>query len=161
MFKQYYTALCHYANSYLKDKAVAEDLVSETFALLWKDKSKLKKASNPKAYLYKAIHNNCLNYLRQQKKQQGNSELTCELIENTPSRDNNAINSIIIEEVSTQIKKAIHDLPPQQQKVIALKRIHQKKNKEIAEELNLAIKTVEMHIAKAQETLRAKLRGLR
>ena len=160
MYEQHYAVLCTYANSYVKDSSIAEDIVSETFFTLWKNKEKLKPIKSIKAYLFRSIHNNCLCYLRDNDKDLKSAKLTFEFLQAIPSSDINAIDSIIIKELSDQIEKALGALPPQQQNVFRLKRIEHKKNKEIAQELNIAVKTVEMHMSNAVKSLKGKLQNL-
>lgn len=160
LFNSHYPALCRYAYSYLKEKSVAEDIVSDIFYKLWKDKVKLHQALNMKAYLFKAVHNNCLYYIRQHKHGTFENALTNELLEQVPNGDKDSMDSMIIDEVASQINSAIQTLPSQQRKVIILKRFEMKKNREIAQELGLAIKTIEMHLANAQANLRKKLQQI-
>lgn len=74
-----------------------------------------------------------------------------------PRVEKNALDKIIIDELEEAIEKAINNLPDQQAKVFRLKRFEEKKNKEVAEELNISVKTVEAHMSKATKTLKREL----
>ena len=72
--------------------------------------------------------------------------------------DNRSDQSLLLQELTNRIEDAINQLPPQQQKAFRLKRFERKKNKEIAEEMGLAVKTVEMHLSKAMLSMRNNLK---
>ncbi len=158
MYEQYYASLCAYANTYVKNADLAQDIVSETFFLLWKKKEQLKGVERVKAYLFRSIHNSCLNYLRDDDKRLKGASLTIELLQTIPTSEPNAFDSLIIKELSKHIECALESLPAQQQQAFRLKRLEHKKVKEIAQEMGIAEKTVEMHITKASKTLREKLK---
>ncbi|RED91495.1 RNA polymerase sigma factor [Marinoscillum furvescens] len=61
------------------------------------------------------------------------------------------------EEFKERLEAAISALPEKQREVFLLSRIDKLKNKEIAETLDISIKTVEKHIATSLKTLREKL----
>ncbi len=159
LFRLYYADLCAYALRYLHAENQAEDLVSETFYTLWKSKESLERIDNIKAYLFKSVHNNCLYYLRSQKSKPKMQEVDFSLLADQHILVKDAMDSLILKELSEQLLVFIEDLPPQQKKVFMMKRYENKKNKEIADELNLSVKTVEMHVSKATSTLRTKLKS--
>ncbi len=157
MYRVHYVNLCNYALRYVKSTKIAEDVVSETFYLLWKNKETLNEVSHLKSYLYKSVYNNCIFYLRSNKRKVSISEIGLQVLENTPKPEKDALDKIIITELEESIKKAVEKLPNQQMKVFKLKRFENKKNKEVAHELNISIKTVEAHMAKATKTLKQEL----
>ncbi len=160
LFKLYYSDLCAYAMRYLGEHNNSEDLVSETFYVLWKSKDKLTQIENIKAYLFKSVHNNCLYYLRSKKNKPQIQEVDFSILEEPNSFVKDAMDSIIIKELLDQLEDLICDLPAQQQKVFRMKRFENKKNKEIAEDLNISVKTVEMHLSKATTFLKKELKEI-
>ncbi len=159
LFRLYYADLCAFALRYLHSESQAEDLVSETFYTLWKSREALGKIDNIKAYLFKSVRNNCLYYLRSQKNKPQIQDVDFSLLEPQSILVKNAMDTLILKELAEQLMVLIEDLPPQQQKIFKMKRFDNKKNKEIADELNLSVKTVEMHVSKATSTLRTKLKS--
>ena len=162
LFKDYYVSLCAYSRRYVGRKDIAEEIVSETFFKLWKNRSKLEIKTSIKSYLFQAVANNSLYYLRQLKE-------TDKVSEYFNDSDSSQIGfyetsealtekSLLMEELSARIEEAIEQLPPQQKKAFKLKRFEGKKNKEIAEEMGLSVKTVEMHLSKAMFSLRENLK---
>ncbi len=156
LYEDYYSPLCRYAFTFVKDKSTAEDIVSETFYTIYSKRSKLSKVERVKSYLFKSVHNNCLYHLREQKEDAYNFDLYQEPIADIK----NAMDEIIIKEIGTELDQAIEALPEQQRKVFCLKYISKKKNREVAQELNLSIKTIEMHMGLALKTLRKQLQLL-
>ncbi len=160
LFKLYYADLSAYAMRYLKSTSQAEDIVSDTFYSIWKSKETLFKIQNIKSYLFKSVHNNCLYYLRSQK-----SKPQMQVVDYSLSMEQNifvkdAMDSIILKELSEQLESLIEELPSQQQKIFRMKRFENKKNKEIAEDLNISVKTVEMHMTKATAFLKKELKTI-
>jgi RNA polymerase sigma-70 factor (ECF subfamily) len=162
LFRKYYVPLCSYAMRYVGRKDVAEEIVSDTFFNIWNNRTTLEIHSSVKGYLFHAVCNNSLNYLRKLKKEErlddffkdnssGNLGFAC-TTEELPS------DSLILKDLTETIDKAVTSLPPQQQTVFRLKRYEGKKNREIAEIMGLSVKTVEMHLSKALLTLRKNLK---
>jgi RNA polymerase sigma-70 factor (ECF subfamily) len=162
LFREYYVSLCSYSRRYVGRKDVAEEIVSDTFLKIWETRESLQINTSVKAYLFQAVCNNSLNYLRKLKKEQTLDEYFLET-----SSENIGFASIseVVEEqsltmdgISEKIENAVNLLPEQQQKVFRLKRFEGKKNKEVAEIMGLSIKTVEMHLSKATLNLRKNLK---
>ncbi len=164
LFKEYYVCLCSYSRRYVGRKDIAEEIVSETFMKIWENRDSIIIHSSVKAYLFQSVCNNSLNYLRKLKTEnrletyfqdtQFNNIGFVEIIEETIEH------SLLMDDVSLEIEKALSQLPPQQQKAFRLKRQDGKKIREIAQMMGLSIKTVEMHLSKATINLREKLKNL-
>lgn len=163
LFRKYYAPLCSYARRYVGRKDVAEEIVSETFFNIWQNRAKLEIHLSVKGYLFHAVCNNSLNYLRKLKKEEKLEDyFRCTSSENIgftiTSDDELPSESLILKDLTATIEKAVGSLPSQQQAVFRLKRYDGKKNREIAEIMGLSVKTVEMHLAKALLTLRKRLK---
>ena len=61
---------------------------------------------------------------------------------------------LYLDELVKRINDAVNNLPPICRKVFLLHRFEGKKQKEIAEELGLSIRTIEAHIYKALQLLK-------
>ena len=162
LFREYYVALCSYARRYVGRKDVAEEIVSETFLKIWETRGSLQINTSVKAYLFQAVCNNSLSYLRKLKKDLVLDEYFMDTVsENigfSTIADEMDEQSLTMENTNAKIIEAINQLPEQQQKVFRLKRFEGKKNKEVAEILGLSVKTVEMHLSKATLNLQQKLK---
>lgn len=158
LFRKYYVPLCVYAKRYVGRNDVAEEVVADTFFHIWNNRSSLQIHSSVKAYLFQAVCNNSLSYLRKLKKE----ELIEDFFQDTSWQnagfaclvDEISQESLIFQETYDSIKNAINLLPPQQQAVFKYKRLEGKKIKEIAAIMNISVKTVEMHLSRALINLR-------
>lgn len=162
LFNTYYSRLCSYALRYVEQKDLAEDIVSDTFYKLWQ-KGNIKITTSIHSYLFQAVYNNCMYFLRQQSYERAKKKNIQSRFETNHSvkllEDFTECDSLIQKEVEEALEKAVKALPAQAKKVYTLKRIKGYKNKEIAVELNISIKTVEMHMARALKFLYQELKG--
>lgn len=162
LFRDYYIGLCSYSRRYVGRKDIAEEIVSDTFMKIWENRAKLTINTSIKAYLFQAVCNNSLNYLRKLKTENNLEEYFKETESNNigfamPIEEIEE-QSLIMEDISEKIEKAVSKLPEQQQRAFRLKRFEGKKNKEVAEIMGLSIKTIEMHLSKATLHLREDLK---
>jgi RNA polymerase sigma-70 factor (ECF subfamily) len=162
LFREYYVSLCAYSRKYVGRKDVAEEIVSEVFFKIWENRKTLRITTSVKAYLFQAVCNNSLYYLRKLKKEENIeayfSDTDFENIGFATSPDEEKEASILLEDMTERIEEVVNQLPRQQQIAFRLKRFEGKKNKEVAEEMGISIKTVEMHLSKAMFTLRHQLK---
>jgi len=163
LFRDYYIPLCIYARRYLGRRDLAEDIVSDTFFNIWRNRNKLEIKVSLKSYLFQAVCKNSLNYLRKTKKEESlEGYLGKYTVDNFRlANPSNELPSehLILKELGEKIGQAVDRLPKQQQIVFRLKRYEGKKNREIAELMRLSEKTVEMHLHKANLSLRTHLKG--
>ena len=162
LFREYYVSLCAYSRRYVGRRDIAEEIVSETFFTIWENRSKIKITSSVKSYLFQAVCNNSLNYLRKLKKENTTEEYFLksdfENIAFTESLDEIESQSLVMEDINKKIEEAVNLLPEQQQRAFRLKRFEGKKTKEVAEIMGISVKTVEMHLSKSMLNLRQKLK---
>jgi len=64
IFRCYFISLHCYAKFYTGDSQLAEDLVHDVFFKIWETRDKINVHTSIKAYLYRSVHNNCIQYLR-------------------------------------------------------------------------------------------------
>lgn len=152
IFKEYYERLCRYAEMILKDADSAEEVVQNTFVRLWEKKDKFKAEISLKSYLYKAVYNSALNEVKH--KQVRNKYMEIKANE-TPAYDQ--VNEHGSGELEKQISKALEKLPEQCRVVFKMSRFQELKYKEIAEILNISVKTVENQMGKALKIMRVQL----
>jgi RNA polymerase sigma-70 factor (family 1) len=148
LYAQFYASLCVYALRYVQDKHVAEDCVQEVFLKIWKDRNLINITSSVRSYLLVSVRNTCLNLIEKQK-----LEFTYEqhiLATYDPFEEDDLYS---IEELTNLIEEAINKLPEKYQQVFRMSRFDNLKNKEIAERLNISIKTVEAYMTKSLKML--------
>lgn len=155
LFREYYTPLCSHAVRFVYSRDIARDLVSDIFCTFFQKELYKRVDSSFKAYLYRCVRNDSLKYL------QRDLGKICELqfeesntgIVSTPE------DLLRFEELSAKVETVIDGLSPQSQKVFLMNRYEGKKYQEIADELQISLKTVEAHMSKALAKLRKALKS--
>ena len=153
-FKSYYADLCNYAFGFLKEKTDAEEVVQDVFFTIWENRQKITIESSLKSYCYKSVRNKCLNIIKHIEIRETHKVHNEREILNT---QNHTPMDYEQEELQQRINTAIEALPEIRQKVFKLSRYEGLKYKEIAEKLNISVKTVEVHMSKALSQLREAL----
>lgn len=146
-FKSLYKPLCLFALRYTDPVDDAEDIVQQAFADVWDKNRAGNVIGNLKAYLYQAVRNRSLSFTSQPV----NAEATEQLpdVEDTSEEED-----ILRSERDARLWDAIDQLPPERKKIFLLSKRDGLKYQEIAEELNLSVKTVENQMSKALKALR-------
>ncbi|GAB2572901.1 RNA polymerase sigma-70 factor [Spirosoma areae] len=156
LFRRYYNALCSHAVRFVSSRAIAEDLVAEIFCQFYADQLFQTITTSYRAYLYKTVRHRAYNYLRQTlRRDAGLEEAQYQPVSDTQQPD--AITHY--EELYQDVEAAIQTLPVQRRRIYLMHRFEGKKYAEIAGELGLSIRTVEVQIRLASHTLRDLLKG--
>lgn len=153
LFRTYYPAAVLFAQKFVSDPNAAKDIAQQVFSKIYEKKDEIKIETSFKAYLFRSIRNTAFTYLKKEKTHLRHSEAAFSLKE-TATQDNDPLE---YEELVNKITALIEGLPPRCQLIFKMNRFEGKKNKEIAEELGLSIRTVEAQISAALKTLRNKL----
>jgi RNA polymerase sigma-70 factor (family 1) len=153
IFDDYYQILVAFAHKYLSDIDTAKEIAQNVFVKFYEKRKSIEITSSIKSYLYKMVYNDCLNYIKNRdiilkhyseySKEQTKLEDYQSLIEET--------------EEEYRIFKALDKLPPKCKTIILQSRFEGKKNKDIATELNISVRTVETQISKALKLLKTGL----
>ncbi len=152
--------LLGFAMHYLNDHEMAKDVVQDVFTAIWDGHEKFHKVSNLSSWLFTMAKNQCLKKI-------GHIRVSRKHVDTLQHRQLNLIHGslssldtspLIFDEVSTIIQQTLGKLPPQSRRIFEMSRFCDKKNREIAEELDISVKTVEACITKALKLLRVSLR---
>lgn len=154
LFKQYFSVLCQFARKYVRDLDTSKEIVHDCFVSFWDKRETIDLSKPVKTYLFTSVHNRCLNHIRNNKKFDQNVE-NFELLD--LSHHHIASDSLVEQEVSSQIHKAIESLPEKCKEIFKMSRFEDMKYKDIAEKLNLSVKTVEAQMSKALQVMRTSL----
>jgi RNA polymerase sigma-70 factor, ECF subfamily len=155
LFNLYYEELCRIVFPILKDKDAAEDVVQDVFVKTWLRKEDLIVNTTFKAYLYRAVVFKALDYLRKQR----NSQVVKDELKIIHNQSHQNTDSALEEkELIKAIEMGMEKMPENMRTIFHLSRFTDLKNKEIAEQLNISIKTVESNITKALKLLSDYLR---
>ncbi len=152
LFRSYYGNLCHFCSKITGSNEAAEEIVQDFFVKLWDKKHQINIDTSVKSYLFRSVKNLCLNFIKHnniKEKFAKHAEVW-----NETTFDNNFVEVDLAE----KIEESINSLPEKRREIFRLSREEGLKYKEIAEKLNLSIKTVEAQMGLAIKTLREKLK---
>ncbi|HZK62482.1 MAG TPA: RNA polymerase sigma-70 factor [Anaerovoracaceae bacterium] len=150
-FDRYYTGLCYYAFKFVKDMDESRSLVQQVFVDLWIKRDKLVIQQSLKAYLFAAVRNYVLDYLK-------HKVVELKYLNEVQSESVTIGRDLIEEaELNARINSAIEALPEKCREVFVLCRFEELRYSEIARRLGISIKTVEMQMGIAMKKLRSKL----
>ena len=142
IFKEFYKPLCLFALRFTEKTEDAEDVVQQVFADVWDKNSHDMVIANFKSYLYQAVRNRSLTLIAQSSDMLQTTECIADIEE------------IYQSERDARLWAAIDGLPAERKKIFLLSKRDGLKYQEIAEELQISIKTVENQMGKALKTLR-------
>lgn len=155
IFKTYYQPLCRYAYSFLQDKEEAEEVVQASLITVWEKRQALSIETSLKSYLYRMVRNSCLNVIKHERVKQQHA--AHELYVKEVAYESVA-HKIQAAELETKIMQALKVLPEQCRLVFQLSRFEELKYQEIADQLQISVKTVENHMGKALKLMREQLK---
>lgn len=154
VFKEHFKALHVYAFTFVKEQDLAEDMVQQVFMRLWEKSSVLKIQTSITAYLYRAVYHECLNYLKHMKVRATHENYVKNAM---PETGDDALKQMQLQELQKKINRALTELPEGCRTIFQMSRFESLKYREIAEKLNVSLKTVENQMGKALKVLREKL----
>ena len=156
-FRRYYQTLCYFVYKNLQLQKESEDIVQEVFIKLLNFPETFENEEHLKHYLYKAVRNSYLNYVRQVKIRTSILEV---VQKNKLEDENNFFAGIVRAEIYNEIIQAIKELPVECGRVFRLAYLEGLTNDEISTHLKISVNTVKVHKNKAKILLREKLKGL-
>lgn len=140
LFMRYYDKLCCYVYQFIQDKYETEDIVQELFIILWNQRQRIKIDSSISGYLYKMSKNIALNHIR------SNTTYHTMLENQTDNSQYYEDRSLEIQEFRVALFDCINHLPSKSKEVFLLHRLKGMKQKEIADQLSISIKTIKNQI---------------
>lgn len=154
LFEEYYHPLHGFSTKFISDRNVCKDIVQDAFVGLWERRKELSSSEAIKSYLYSSVRNLCLNYLRHEDVKNKNESNLVALSSDWYFQD-----SLLKEEVHSQIYEEIEKLSPRSRDVILLA-MNGTANEDIATQLNISINTVKTHKQRGYNVLRERLKGI-
>ena len=154
VFKTHFKNLHSYAFTILKDQDEAEEIVQQVFFKLWERSNNLSLEGSVTSYLYRAVHNECMNFIKHQKVK---ADHRLHVVHSMKSEQQYEEDKLGGSELAEKIRESLNELPEQCRAVFQLSRFENLKYREIADKMDISVKTVENHMGKALRLLRAKL----
>jgi len=160
LFDNHYASLSRYAMNMVHCGETAEDIVMDVFTKLWETAAGLDITSSLQGYLYRSVHNACLNYLTRTHKRF--TELSAETIEKLDKAVHtlgmhSIPESFSMSELSEAMEKCIDKLPDECKKIFMMSRVEDLSHKVIAANLGISENTVKVQIYRALKKLKVML----
>ena len=153
IFRANYAALVAFADGILRDHDAAEEVVQDVMVELWRRRDSLVIESTLRAYLHRAVRNRALNHIRHVRVVRAASPAIAERTAEPTPADARAIQS----EMQIALARAVESLPPRCREVFELSRERGLSYAEIADTMEISVKTVEAQMGKALRILREQL----
>ena len=162
LFANYFAPLCMVAQRIIHRPDTAKDIVQDVFVKLWENRNHLLVTSSLMGYLKKSVINASIDHQRkayEKCKVHFEDATISGTLSNRISSDETS-QSIESKELARQIDQAVRSLPDRCRLIFVLSRYEGLSYKQIAEKLDISVKTVENQMTKALKTLRQLLSPL-
>ena len=154
LYALYKNRLMFFAMKFLKSKEFAEDVFQDAFTSVWQNRRFLNPDSPFAPYVYTIVKNRILNLLAGIEKEQ---QLKNIILSGSVDVTNDTEDKILDDDLNQLLEKALLDLTSQQRRIFDMSRKEMKSHKEIAEELNISVSTVQQHISASLKVIRSYL----
>lgn len=163
LYEEYHLRFLRFANSYVRDEHVAEDITIEALMYYWENRHNVDVQSSIPGYILTVIKHKSLNYLRHVAVCEEYSEhiknyYQWELNSRITSLKSCEPYELFTTEIQGIVKNTLNSLPEQTRKIFIMSRYEHKSHKEIAAQLNMTTKGVEFQMSKAFKLLRVNLK---
>jgi RNA polymerase sigma-70 factor (family 1) len=151
LYKRYYQPMCTHAVKFVGSRETAEDLVSEIFFQFYTNKTFLEINSSYRLYLFRTIRNRAYNYLRWDLSRKAD---LLEAAHQPDLADQQPDQISQFEELYHDVEEAVNKLPIERRRIYLMRKFEGKKYQEIADELHLSVKTVDVQLNRANQYIR-------
>lgn len=154
LFRERYAGLCAFARRYVRDAALAEELVQDVFLALWQRRHALERRDSIAAYLFTSVRNAALNQLKHREvARRFRRDAALAAAPRPVAADEVAHHN----ELAEALEAAIADLPEKARLALTLSRDAGLTYAQIAETLGVSVKAVEANVSRALRLLRERL----
>ena len=155
LYDRYAVALRYFAAKYLNEDTMIDDVVQDAFVDLWEKRADFRGEYAVKAYLYKAVRNDCLNLMRHQQVEDKYARRVVMEGEDSES----FLDRILESEIFQTLSDVFNELPPACKEVYQMS-LDGKSHEEIAQMLNISVNTVKKHKNNANHYMRERLKNI-
>lgn len=143
---------------YVRDREVARDLMMESFKYFWEHRHEIDLSGNIEAYMYRVVRNKCLDWLqREQLRRRMESTLQSDAEFEIQMRISTLQafdpDWLFDRELQAHVRRSIAALPEKTRQIFIMSRRDNLTYQEIADKMDVSVKTVEFHISKALRLL--------
>ncbi|MEG1008017.1 MAG: RNA polymerase sigma-70 factor [Bacteroides sp.] len=163
LYEEYHQRFLRFANSYVRDNYVAQDITTEALMYYWENRHSVDVQLNIPGYILTVIKHKSLNYLRhiavcEEYSEQMKNYYQWELNSRITSLESCEPYELFTTEIQEIVEATLKSLPEQTRRIFIMSRYENKSHKEIAAQLNMTTKGVEFHMSKAFKLLRINLK---
>jgi RNA polymerase sigma-70 factor (family 1) len=155
-YKKYYRPLFAVANRYVGHTETAEEIVHDVFINIWNKADQLNIQSSMKSYLFKSIVNTSLNHIKKEKTQFA-KQSEYNIVQEKEQEIGEDQQHEVEESLLKGLDEALALLPEKCKQVMYLSRFGKLKQQEIADQMEISIKTVKNHLTYGFKKLREHL----
>jgi RNA polymerase sigma-70 factor (ECF subfamily) len=157
LFHRFYPGMCHYAKSLVKKDDISEEIVQDVFYNIWKNRVNFRLTSGWQNYLYRAVYNNSLKFIKKSKRE---IRMDDHHIYDSNNKVLDPSEELLYSELTENIDEVLERLPERTRQIFLMNRFDGFTYREIAEKLSISIKTVEANMGKALRIFRTSLEHL-
>jgi RNA polymerase sigma-70 factor, ECF subfamily len=160
LYKCYFPPLCLYSYGLIPDEELVKEIVNDVFLRMWDNRTEIEILYGVKPYLFRCVHNACLDHLRLKKNLRKNkvTDISEEIRELADPDEEYIFKQIALHKLEEDVTMSIDQLPPKCREIFILSRYELLSYTEISEKLNISVNTVKTQISRALDNLRLSLR---
>lgn len=147
LFLQYYAIILRFLQKFVGQSEAASDMAQDIFMKVWINRHRLDPDKSIKSYLYTLAKNEALNYMKRAR-----HAINSTLSDDLPASDKTE-NLVEYVELRTALGRKIDEMPPMRKLVFQMSRYSQLSNQDIADKLNISVRTVEKHLELARKDI--------
>lgn len=156
LYEEYYAPFCLYAKRFIEDKETREDIVSDVFTSIWGKIDTFDLQSDTAlGYIKMCVRNSCLNFLKHQECEWNYAE---NIQKKAPVYETEPDSVFTLDELYKMLYETLNKLPENYRIVFMKSFFEGKTHVEIAEEMNLSVKSINRYKQKTMELLRNELK---
>jgi len=154
LFNTYCQRLINFSRRYVWDKQTAENIVQDIFLKIWQNRTNLDPSKMIKSYLFTAVKNKSIKHLRHADVRKREIETISDFLD----ANDNPEKELDEKEIALKVHQAINELPEKCREIFSMSRFDKLKYIEIANILDISVKTVETQMGRALKKLRERLK---
>jgi len=154
MFTTFYPVLAAYCNKYIKDEEAVRDIIQDIFLNVWENRHKVDFSIPLHSYLLKLAHNRCMNYLQRLKIEKHYLQNAAMQLLDMEMQYDHLFDQLVANALEEQIERIVERLPEQCCTIFRKSRFEGMSHQEIAQDMNISVRTVETQIYRALKVLK-------